>query len=48
MDEYRKCDWCSEEFDDSELTKTDLGMICDNCIAAIRSRGEEVTVYYGY
>lgn len=38
------CDWCELEFDESQLTKTDLGMLCDRCIAAIRSRGEEVIV----
>ena len=39
------CNWCENDFDKSELTKTDLGMLCDRCIAAIRSRGEEVIVY---
>lgn len=40
------CAWCEDEFDDaSELHMTDLGLLCDRCIAAIRSRGETVIVY---
>lgn len=44
-DAVHKCTWCGEEFDSSELHGTDLGCLCDTCIAAIRSRGEEVTVF---
>lgn len=44
-DEPTLCIWCEEAFDDSELRKTDIGMLCDHCIAAIRSRGEKVIVY---
>lgn len=40
-----ECGWCGEEFEMSELRPTDLGMLCDHCIGAIRSRGEQVTVY---
>ena len=39
------CDWCKSEMDRSEVRRTDLGMLCDQCILAIRSRGEEVIVY---
>jgi hypothetical protein len=39
------CRWCCEVFDRTELHQTDLGLLCDNCITAIRSRGEQVTVY---
>lgn len=39
------CVWCGEDFDQSLLVRTDLGYMCDHCIAAIRSRGESVTVY---
>lgn len=45
VDETVHCDWCELDFDESQLKKTDLGMLCDRCIAAIRSRGEEVIVY---
>ena len=38
------CDWCYGEYDVSELVKTDLGMLCETCITAIRSRGEDVCV----
>lgn len=44
-DEPTICIWCEEEFEDSELIKTDIGMLCEHCLAAIRSRGEEVIVY---
>ena len=40
-----KCCWCGEDFDMSELHRTDIGAMCDTCITAIRSRGEEVAVY---
>ena len=35
-----KCDWCNEESDD--LIKTDLGMLCERCIAANTHPGETV------
>ncbi len=44
IDKVVVCDWCGLDFDDGQLTKTDLGMLCDRCIAAIRSRGEEVII----
>lgn len=47
-DEVEKCDWCGEYFDHSELADTDLGYLCDQCQAAIKSRGEHFTVYEGY
>ena len=40
-----KCRWCDEVFDKSEVRLTDLGTMCEQCITAIRSRGEDVTVY---
>ena len=40
-----ECDWCKNEMDESEVRRTDLGMLCDHCITAIRSRGEEVIEY---
>lgn len=44
-EEVTTCAWCENKFETSELTLTDLGLLCDNCIAAIRSRGEHVTIY---
>ena len=44
-EDVHKCDWCGEDFDRSEVRQTDLGMLCDGCILAIRSRGEEVIEY---
>lgn len=43
--DHVKCRWCDEVYDKSEVRLTDLGTMCDRCIAAIRSRGEQVTVY---
>ena len=37
-----KCDWCGEAFEGSELQQTSIGMLCDTCIRAIRSRGENI------
>ena len=39
------CTWCGEDFDQDSLTRTDIGYLCEHCIAAIRSRGESLTVY---
>lgn len=44
-DEAIECEWCGERFAVDELHNTDLGMLCDHCIRAIRSRGEEVIDY---
>lgn len=37
-----KCAWCNGEYDPADLIPTDLGMLCEQCITAIRSRGEDV------
>lgn len=44
-DDIAKCDWCNEYFDSSELMKTDLGNLCSQCYSAIKSRGENLTIY---
>lgn len=41
-----ECDWCHDLFLLSELKDTDLGRLCDRCIADIKSRGECVTVIH--
>ena len=39
-----ECTWCNELFDKSECRyEADMGWLCDRCIAAIKSRGEELT-----
>lgn len=38
------CAWCYGEYEPDELIPTDLGMLCPQCIAAMRSRGEDVSV----
>lgn len=43
-DDVRKCSWCNGEYDASDLIPTDLGMLCETCITAIRSRGEDVCI----
>ena len=37
-----KCDWCDEEFEGPELQQTSIGMLCDTCVRAIKSRGERI------
>ena len=44
-DEIRKCSWCNGEYAASDLRGTDLGCLCDQCISAIRSRGEDLYVF---
>ena len=38
------CKWCKEEYDMSDLKQTTYGLLCDKCIRAIKSRGEEILV----
>lgn len=40
-----KCRWCDEVVAKSDTLLTDLGTLCTQCVNAIISRGEEVTVY---
>ena len=47
MEDFKNCDWCNNEFEEYELTKTSLGYLCDCCIRAIESRGESVNVIIG-
>lgn len=42
------CTWCNGVYDEGDLLPTDLGMICESCVAAIRSRGEDIAVYSRY
>lgn len=41
-EELGACDWCEEDYPVDELQKTDVGMLCDRCIRAVKSRGEEI------
>ena len=39
-----KCQWCGTLLPESELhEENDLGLLCEKCIMAIRSRGEPLT-----
>ena len=48
MDEpLHKCEWCGEMFGESELREEkDLGYLCEHCVLAITSRGEELYLRY--
>ena len=48
MDEpLYKCEWCGEMFGESELREEkDLGYLCEHCVLAITSRGEELYLRY--
>ena len=41
--DYIECEWCGEWHQESELKETDRGFLCDHCIEAIRSHGEDIT-----
>ena len=41
---YVKCSWCENEYEEYELKETNLGLLCDGCIRAIKSRGEDIWV----
>lgn len=43
-EETKTCEWCNEEYEVSDLTKTDIGYLCDTCIRAITSRGESIAI----
>lgn len=45
IEDPRTCIWCGEVFARSDVHRTDIGIMCDRCITAVRSRGEKVTVY---
>lgn len=40
----KPCEECHEEFEDGNLRETNLSLLCDSCIKAITSRGEDVWV----
>ena len=44
FDEWKKCDWCNEYFPESDLSKTDIGWLCDQCYSGVSSR-EPVSRY---
>lgn len=43
-EELKTCDWCNNEFEECDLTETNFGLLCDCCIRAIQSRGEEIWI----
>lgn len=44
-DDEAICTWCGEIYDKSELeNEQNLGLLCDSCIRAIKSRGESLTI----
>lgn len=44
-DEYVRCNWCGEVFTvDQCVFEANMGWLCDRCEAAIRSRGEKLTI----
>ena len=44
---WHKCEWCREWNLESEMKEeVDLGWLCEHCILAISSRGEELYLKY--
>ena len=40
-----KCAWCNDLFPLNELKREkDIGLVCDECIQALRSRGEKLVI----
>ncbi len=44
-DDVCKCASCNGEFEETDLIPTDMGMLCKDCISAMRSHDEPVTIY---
>lgn len=43
-----KCRWCGEFFDEEDLKiEMNMGPLCDNCVAALESRGEHPVIAHG-
>ena len=46
-EEWHKCAWCGDNFPESDLREEkDLGYLCEHCILAISSRGEDLYLKY--
>lgn len=45
-DDLGTCSWCEDDYDLSELKRTDMGYLCSRCIDAILSRGEPLAIYH--
>lgn len=43
--EVAKCRWCGDVHYTSEMRLTSQGTLCDCCIIAIKSRGEDIDIY---
>lgn len=41
-DDIVECEWCNEDYEESELINTKIGNICFTCKRAIESRGEDI------
>ena len=42
---HHRCQWCNELYPKSELhLEADLGLLCNRCVMAIRSRGEKLAI----
>ena len=48
-EEYVTCSWCGEDVPKSDCQhEVDMGWLCDYCIQAIESRGEQLLFDRGY
>lgn len=39
--DYLQCEWCFDTYTKDEMEETNLGLVCETCIRAIRNRGEK-------
>ena len=44
--EFRKCVFCEDVYDLTDMHETDIGFMCDSCLLALKSRGETISVVY--
>ena len=44
LDGIGTCRHCGEDYNITDLKKSNIGLLCDTCIRAIKSRGESITI----
>lgn len=47
-EELIECRWCDEMFEEGDLQiELNMGPLCDQCVAALQSRGERPVIAHG-
>ena len=45
MEETVICAFCGEQIDATDTYNTSIGVVCEHCLRAIESHGEEIEIY---